>query len=111
MRAIFTVVCFGLVLVTLSACGDAPKEAVSTQAVSGDPGATANNLTVDLGGAVSMEMVLIPAGSFVMGSDKGEENEKPVHKVTLTKPFYIGKFSVTQEQWQAVMGENPRKSV
>lgn len=54
-----------------------------------------------------MEMVLIPAGSFMMGSDKGEDNEKPVHKVTITKPFYMGRFSVTQEQWQAVMGENP----
>ena len=43
----------------------------------------------------------------MMGSDKGEDDEKPVHKVTLTKPFYMGRFEVTQEQWQAVMGENP----
>jgi formylglycine-generating enzyme required for sulfatase activity len=68
-------------------------------------------MTVDLGGGVSMEMVLIPAGSFMMGSDKGEANEKPVHKVTLTQPFYMGKFAVTQEQWQAVMGENPAEFV
>ena len=52
-------------------------------------------------------MVLIHPGSFTMGSDKGDDNEKPVHRVTLTKAFYIGKFEVTQEQWQAVMGENP----
>jgi len=43
-----------------------------------------------------------------MGSDKSAaNNEKPAHKVTLTKPFYIGKYEVTQEQWQQVMGNNP----
>jgi len=63
--------------------------------------------TVDLGGGVSMEFVLILPGSFMMGSDIGEGSEKPVHKVTLTKPFYLGKFEITQEQWQAVMGNNP----
>jgi formylglycine-generating enzyme required for sulfatase activity len=78
-------------LFALSACSTAPKE----------------NLTIDLGGGVSMDLVLIRPGSFMMGSETGEENEKPVHKVTLTKPFYLGKFEVTQQQWQAVMGENP----
>ena len=32
---------------------------------------------------------------------------KPAHKVTITKPFYLGKYEVTQEQWEAVMGSNP----
>ena len=64
-------------------------------------------LTLDLGGGVKMEMVLIRPGSFDMGSDKGQPAEKPVHKVTLKKAFYIGKYEVTQEQWQAVMGGNP----
>jgi formylglycine-generating enzyme required for sulfatase activity len=64
-------------------------------------------LTVDLGGGVKMEFVLIPAGSFMMGDDKGGPHQKPVHKVTITKPFYLGKYEVTQEQWQAVMGNNP----
>jgi len=56
---------------------------------------------------VKMELVRIPAGSFMMGSDKGRNNEKPVHKVTISKPFYIGRYEVTQEQWEAVMGSNP----
>jgi len=60
-------------------------------------------LAVDLGGGVKLEMVLIPAGEFKMGDD----NAKPVHKVRITKPFYLGKYEVTQEQWQAVMGDNP----
>jgi len=60
---------------------------------------------VDLGNDVKLGMVLIPAGSFTMGDD----NEKPAHKVTITKPFYLGKYEVTQEQWEAVMGNNPSK--
>jgi formylglycine-generating enzyme required for sulfatase activity len=42
-----------------------------------------------------------------MGSNGGDANEKPVHHVTIAKPFAIGKSEVTQEQWQAVMGSNP----
>ncbi len=53
------------------------------------------------------EMVEIPAGSFDMGSNKGEANELPVHRVTIAKPFAIGKTEVTQEQWRALMGANP----
>lgn len=65
--------------------------------------------TVDLGHGVTMTFVLIPAGSFFMGSpdNTGEEDEMPRHRVTLTQPFYLGKFEVTQAQWQQVMGTNP----
>ena len=66
------------------------------------------NLTVDLGGGVTMEFILIRPGSFTMGSDKSAaKDEKPAHKVALTKPFYLGKYEVTQEQWEKVMGTNP----
>jgi len=65
---------------------------------------------IDLGRGVKLEMVLIPAGKFMMGSPGAEvsrrENETQ-HEVTLTKPIYMGKYEVTQEQWQAVMGNNP----
>ncbi len=67
-------------------------------------------LTIDLGEGVKLAMVLIPAGEFMMGlpeSDKdGEGVEKPQHRVRITKPFYLGKYLVTQEQWEAVMGSN-----
>ncbi|MDD5058861.1 MAG: SUMF1/EgtB/PvdO family nonheme iron enzyme [Sideroxydans sp.] len=53
------------------------------------------------------EMVEIPAGSFDMGSSNGKPDEQPVHRVTIAKPFAIGKTEVTQEQWQAVMKANP----
>lgn len=54
----------------------------------------------------SNSMVLIPAGEFQMGSNGGEEDEKPVHKVSLDY-FYLGKTEVTQKQWRMVMGSDP----
>jgi formylglycine-generating enzyme required for sulfatase activity len=53
---------------------------------------------------------LVPAGSFTMGSppsEPGRESDETQHKVTLTKPFYCGKYEVTQGQWETVMGSNP----
>jgi formylglycine-generating enzyme required for sulfatase activity len=73
----------------------------------------APTLTLDLGNGVKWEGMLIPAGTFVMGSPATEQKqEKDIatekqHKVTLTQPFYMGKFEVTQAQYQAIMGENP----
>ena len=63
--------------------------------------------TLDLGDGVKLELMLIPAGEFMMGSDIGEDEEKPVHRVKITQPFYMGKFEVTQEQYEKVMGTNP----
>jgi formylglycine-generating enzyme required for sulfatase activity len=66
----------------------------------------------DLGKGLNLEMVLIPAGKFMMGSpasEKGRSIVETQHEVTLTKPYYMGKYEVTQEQWEAVMGDNPSK--
>lgn len=54
------------------------------------------------------EMVVIPAGSFDMGSDN-DPSEQPVHRVTLSRAFALGKTEVTQGQWKAIMGDNPSK--
>ena len=65
---------------------------------------------VELGKDVNLEMVLIPAGKFKMGSPASEKDRRDnenQHEVTLTKPFYMGKYEVTQEQWESVMGNNP----
>jgi formylglycine-generating enzyme required for sulfatase activity len=54
-----------------------------------------------------IEMVYIPPGEFMMGSENGEKDERPVHRVTISQAFYIGRYEVTQAQWQSVMGDNP----
>ena len=56
--------------------------------------------------SVGMKFVLIEAGSFQMGSDEND-NEKPIHKVTINRPFYMQTTEVTQAQWEAVMGKKP----
>ena len=72
---------------------------------------TPKEVSIDLGGAVTMELVWIPAGEFLMGSSDSDSDaradEKPRHRVRITQPFFLGKYEVTQEQWQAVMGNNP----
>ena len=60
--------------------------------------------------SIGMKFVLIPHGTFEMGSNNGPDNEKPMHRVTLSQPFYLGKYEVTQAQWQAVMGKNPSEN-
>jgi formylglycine-generating enzyme required for sulfatase activity len=52
------------------------------------------------------EMVTVEGGTFQMGSNDGESDEKPVHSVTLNR-FAIGKYEVTQAEWRAVMGSDP----
>jgi len=54
-------------------------------------GVTDLTAVIDPGGGVKREFVFIPAGSFMMGSDKYGSEGKPVHRVTITKPFYMGK--------------------
>ncbi|MCX6034938.1 MAG: SUMF1/EgtB/PvdO family nonheme iron enzyme, partial [Chloroflexi bacterium] len=82
-----------------------PDQAQTNAAVDG----MAATRTLDLGGGVTMELMLIRPGSFMMGSDNKLDRwvEKPVRKVTISKPFYMAKYEVTQEQWEALMGSNP----
>lgn len=80
------------------------------------PGPLAGNLPPggafiqELGGGVKLELVKIPAGGFLMGSPPSEEgryeDEGPPHPVKL-RSFWMGKYEVTQAQWQAVMGNLP----
>jgi sulfatase modifying factor 1 len=62
---------------------------------------------------LGMEFAWIPAGTFMMGSPESEEGRSDNeihHKVTITKGFYLGIFTVTQEQRQTIMGENPNNN-
>ncbi len=60
--------------------------------------------------STGMEFVLIPAGRFVMGSpleEIGREAQEVQHEIEISRPFYLGRTEVTQQQWLQVMGENP----
>lgn len=59
--------------------------------------------------SIGMKLVLIPAGKFKMGSPESEMYHAPnehQHEVTISKPFYMGVYEVTQKQWEAIMDEN-----
>jgi formylglycine-generating enzyme required for sulfatase activity len=82
----------------------------------GSFGQTAQSCSLETGlstytNSIGMEFVLIPSGWFMMGSDKEKDQEalddETPHRVTISKPFYLGKYEVTQAQWEAVMGSNP----
>lgn len=77
--------------------------------------ASASQYTEDLGDGVKLEMIEIPTGIFVMGSAESEDvysdiynNEWPQHEVKINS-FYIGKYEITQSQYQTIMGNNPSK--
>ena len=80
------------------------KKTGGTQKVSAAAGKRLN------ANSVGMEFILIPAGSFTMGSPKKEkgrsDSEKQV-RVTITRVFELGKTVVTQKQWAEVMGTTP----
>ena len=68
-------------------------------------------ITVELPGGATMEMVWIPPGTFLMGSPEDEPgnqpNEGPQHEVTISQGFYLGKHELTQGQWASVMDTQP----
>ena len=81
--------------------GAAPKESSNKEEL------------IDLGKDVKLALVLLPAGKFMMGSptsEKGRNDDETQHEATLTKSYYMGKYEVTQEQWEAVMGNNPSET-
>jgi formylglycine-generating enzyme required for sulfatase activity len=96
-----------------------------------------SGVSLRLGNGVVMDFVLIPPGTFTMGTEENSNevpaneplylgecrvtreiweivmdsrrSEEPAHKVTITKPFFLGTYPVTQEQWEIVMGSNPSR--
>ena len=95
---------------TLFGCGSQPAQRQPAADGQG-PQAYPQAVSIELGGSVKLELVLVPAGDFLMGSPDSQSDanrdQKPQHRVRITRPFYLGKYLVTQEQWQAVMGNNP----
>ncbi|MBM3999555.1 MAG: formylglycine-generating enzyme family protein [Planctomycetes bacterium] len=65
----------------------------------GDLDRTAHERDIDLGDGVTLRLVLIPAGSFVMGNAEGFADERPARRAAIDKPFWIGRFEVTNAQF------------
>ncbi len=118
----------GRMTVELTASGDA-GEPGTAQAEIDVAAADANRLVVDLGNAVVIDMVKLPAGTFQMGTNSTDvvsyyqlgvtepvsnadwaNAARPLHAVTFAQPFFMGKYAITQAQWQAVMGDNPSQN-
>ena len=72
-----------------------------------------NTISISVKDGISIEMVKVEAGTFMMGAtpemEKPNSDEKPLHQVTLINDYYMGKYEVTQALWEAVMGSNPSK--
>ena len=72
-----------------------------------------NEISIPVKNGITIDMVKVEAGTFMMGATSEMQNpwddEKPVHQVTLTNDYYMGKYEVTQALWQAVMGSKPSK--
>ena len=76
----------------------------------GRPPVTAARVGKELTNSIGMRLVLIPKGTFLMGSPKDEKSrgdDEDLHEVTITRPFYLGIHEVTQEEYEKVMGMNP----
>ncbi len=105
--------CVGLLLVV--ACGGCQQAAMQPSNVGAvqptkPPAVLPKDMTLDLGNGVTMQLVLIPAGKFLMGSpesERGRDSDETQHKVTISKPFYMSVMPVTQVQYQMVLGKNP----
>ena len=106
---------FVLLLVSLAGCSDEgpPDEAGKTAAATAPQAAEPPDpppvkqqppLVLAMAPGVSMEFAWIPPGAFFMGDVDGGGAR---HKIRFTKPFYLGRTEVTQQQWSVVMPENP----
>jgi formylglycine-generating enzyme required for sulfatase activity len=104
-----------VVVVMLTGCGTKPrmeshkfddanrspaKTLVATPPTAADRSSLSPQRLVKLNEDSSLAMVLIPAGSFMMGDDAGLDDEKPAHKVLISRPFYLGQHEVTVDQFR-----------
>ena len=101
-------------LVSMIGCGSERNEEAQADGKESEPATTVSNEKPPdedgvITNSIGMKLKLIKPGEFNMGSEKGKANKKPIHKEKITRPFYIGVYEVTQEQYEKIMGKNPSK--
>ena len=121
-----------LVAACIVLCGFAASAWGQANEPAKKPAAGPKKIAVDLGGGVKMEMTLIPAGEFMMGSGESAEetaeffkktygdrilhskspfdDEHPQHRVRITKPFYLGTYHVTRGQFRQFVADTHYKT-
>ena len=102
---------------TASITGTLASNAVASSNTSGYSSSSSsmasgsNAISIPVKDGISIDMVKVEAGTFMMGATSEMKDpysdKKPVHQVTLTNDYYMGKYEVTQALWQAVIGSNP----
>lgn len=100
-QGIFRVMLLGFVVVILSCSFDVKPIPDSEETI-----------TLNASDGTKMEFVLIQSGDFMMGSpssEEGREDDETQHQVVLEHDYWLGKYEVTQAQYEAVMGTNPSK--
>ena len=96
-----------------STSSSSSQSATTTSGFSSTPSLSSggNTISIPVKNGITIDMVKVEAGTFMMGATSEMQNplvgEKPVHQVTLTNDYYIGKYEVTQALWKAVTGKNP----
>ena len=84
---------------------------LASNSISASVTSGSNEISIPVKNGITIDMVKVEAGTFMMGATSEMQNpwkgEKPVHQVTLTKDYYIGKYEVTQDLWRIVMGRDP----
>ncbi len=85
-------------------------DSVTFSVVAEDGSSENTDFSIPLSGSVNLDMIWIEPGTFIMGSPEnelGRQSNEIQHQVTLTKGYWLGKYEVTQAQYEAVMGTNP----
>jgi hypothetical protein len=91
-------------------CHDFPRSPISREIRSASYSIKGRSLLDLSGGSFNfdgIDFVYIKPGDFMMGSNDGDSDEKPVQKVKISNGFWMGKYELTQGQWKAIMGNNP----
>lgn len=109
------VICVALSLTFWTIFGDSTTSESQAQPPASKPASSPSSTTkpddLDLGNGMKLKLVLIPAGKFMMGSkwpELGRRNDEgPQHEVTITKPFFMGAYTVTEDLYLCIMGSIP----